>query len=53
MDWPHILWKTEQMIRRKDFRRLVVAIANELERVEVLHAEDLRTLMADTAAAAA
>jgi len=52
VDWHHILWKTKQMIRRKDFRRLVVAIANELERVEVLHAEDLEELIAHDRATA-
>lgn len=46
VDWSHVLWKTEQLVRRQDFRRLVVAIANELERVELLHAPDLRDLMA-------
>ena len=45
VDWGHVLWKTEQLVRRQDFRRLVVAIANELERVEVLDADDLRALM--------
>jgi len=42
----HIVWKAERLVRRKDFRRLVVAIADELERVEVLTAQDLATLMA-------
>ena len=46
VDWCHVLWKTNQLVRRKDFRRLVVAIAAELERVEVLDADDLRDLMA-------
>ena len=45
VDWAHVLWKTEQLVRRQDFRRLVVAIATELERVEVLDADDLRALM--------
>jgi hypothetical protein len=45
VDWGHVLWKTEQLVRRQDFRRLVVQIANELERVEVLDADDLRALM--------
>jgi hypothetical protein len=45
VDWGHVLWKTEQLVRRQDFRRLVVRIANELERVEVLYADDLRALM--------
>jgi hypothetical protein len=45
IDWHHILWKADRLVRRQDFRRLVVRIANELERVEVLHADDLRALM--------
>ncbi len=45
VDWGHILWKTQQLVRRQDFRRLVVRIADELERVEVLDADDLRALM--------
>jgi hypothetical protein len=44
--WCHAVWKAEQLVRRQHFRRLVVAIANELERLEVLHAEDLEALMA-------
>ena len=52
--WGHVLWKTEQLVRRQDFRRLVVRIADELERVEVLNADDLRALMdLDREAAAA
>jgi hypothetical protein len=35
----------KQLSRRQDFRRLVIAIADELERVEVLHADDLDRLM--------
>jgi hypothetical protein len=31
--------------RRQDFRRLVVRITDELERVEVLSADDLKALM--------
>jgi hypothetical protein len=45
VDWCHVLWLAEQLGRRQDFRRLVVRIADELERVEVLHADDLRALM--------
>ena len=45
VDWGHVLWKTERLVRRQDFRRLVVRIADELERVEVLYADDLRALM--------
>jgi hypothetical protein len=43
--WCHARWKVTQLGRRKDFRRLVVAIADELERVEVLTAQDLEALM--------
>jgi hypothetical protein len=32
-------------VRRQDFRRLGVRIADELERVEVLYADDLTALM--------
>jgi len=44
-DWWDVLWQAEQLGRRQDFRRLVVAIADELERVEVLYADDLKSLM--------
>jgi hypothetical protein len=44
-DWAHALWKADQLGRRRDFRGLVVRIADELERVEVLNADDLRALM--------
>jgi hypothetical protein len=43
--WLHVLWKANQLGRRSGFRRLAVAIADELERVEVLSAEDLRNLL--------
>jgi hypothetical protein len=43
--WLHVLWKANQLGRRSRFRRLAVAIADELERVEVLSAEDLRNLL--------
>jgi hypothetical protein len=46
VDWHHVLWKAEQLGRRQDCRRLVVAIADELERVEVLDAQDLEALLA-------
>jgi hypothetical protein len=46
VDWGHLVWKTERLVRRQDFRRLVVLIAHDLERVEVLYADDLRELMA-------
>ena len=39
VDWCHVLWQAEQLGRRQDFRRLVVRITDELERVEVLYAE--------------
>lgn len=51
--WGCLVWKANRLARRSDFRRLVVAIANELERGEVLDAAELRTLMPDTEAAAA
>ena len=35
VDWCHVLWRAEQLARRQDFRRLVVRIADELERVEL------------------
>ena len=52
-NWHHVLWKTRRLLKRKDFRRLVVAIAAELERTEVLTAADLDVLMAQQAEAAA
>jgi hypothetical protein len=45
VDWCHVLWRAEKLVRRQDFRRLVVAITDELERVEVLTADDLNALM--------
>jgi hypothetical protein len=45
VDWCHVLWQAQQLGRRQDFRRLVVRIADELERVELLYADDLRALM--------
>jgi hypothetical protein len=44
-EWLHVLWQAKQLCKRRDFRRLVVRIADELERVEVLNADDLRALM--------
>jgi hypothetical protein len=44
--WLHVRRRANQLARRRDFRRLLVRIANELERVEVLGAGDLRELMA-------
>ncbi|MET0763080.1 MAG: hypothetical protein ABWZ63_12240 [Thermoleophilaceae bacterium] len=45
VDWCHVLWLAERLDRRQDFRRLVVRITDELERVEVLTADDLKALM--------
>lgn len=44
-EWLHVLWQAKRLCKRQDFRRLVVRIADELERVEVLNADDLRALM--------
>jgi hypothetical protein len=30
VDWCHVLWKAERLLKRRDFRRLVVRIAGEL-----------------------
>jgi hypothetical protein len=53
VDWCQVLWKANRLVRRQDFRRLVVRIAEELGRVEVLHADDLRALMEPAEAAVA
>jgi hypothetical protein len=45
VDWCHLLWQADQLWRRQDFRRLLLRIADELERVELLYADDLRALM--------
>ena len=45
VDWCHVLCQADKLGRRQDFRRLVVRIADELERVELLYADDLRALM--------
>jgi hypothetical protein len=45
VDWGHVVWKAQQLCKRRDFRRLVVRIAAELEAREVLSADDLRALM--------
>jgi hypothetical protein len=45
VDWCHVLWQADRLGRRQDFRRLVVRVADELERVELLYADDLRALM--------
>ena len=46
--WLHVLWEANQLGRRSGFRRLAVAIADELERVEVLTAQELEELIATT-----
>jgi hypothetical protein len=46
--WLFYVWKANQLAKRRDFRCLVVAIADELERLEVMTAEDLRALTATT-----
>ena len=46
--WGFYVWKANRLARRPEFRRLAVAIADELERVEVLTAEDLRRLITTT-----
>ncbi len=51
--WLHVLWKANQLGRQRDFRRLAVLIADQLELVEVLTAEDLERLMTRDAEAAA
>jgi hypothetical protein len=43
--WLFYIWKANQLARRSEFRRLAVAISEELERVEVLRAEDLEALI--------
>ena len=42
VDWCHVLWRADRLGRRQDFRRLVVRIADALERVELLYANQLR-----------
>ena len=46
--WLHVLWQPNQLGPRPGFRRLAVAIDDELERVEVLTAQDLEELIATT-----
>ena len=41
VDWAHVRWQARQLGRQRDFRRLAVAIADELEDREVLEREDL------------
>ena len=46
--WGFYVWQANQLARRPEFRLLAVAIADELERVEVLTAQDLEALIATT-----
>jgi hypothetical protein len=46
--WLFYVWKANRLGGSPEFRRLVVAIADELERVEVLTADDLSTLITTT-----
>jgi hypothetical protein len=46
--WGFYVWKAHRLAGSPEFRRLVVAIADELERVEVLTADELRTLITST-----
>lgn len=48
-DFRRCVWKANRFAKRKSFRRLVVAIGDELERVEVLNADDLRRIMEEVA----
>jgi hypothetical protein len=41
VDWHHAVWEADRLARSIEFRHLVVAIVDELERVEVLEREDL------------
>jgi hypothetical protein len=44
VDWAHVHWQAKQLANRQDFRRLAVAIANELEYREVLYRADLERI---------
>lgn len=46
--WSHLRWKACQLTKDRAYRRLVVRISEELERREVLYADDLQTLMEET-----
>jgi hypothetical protein len=46
--WGFYVWQANKLAKRPEFRRLAVAISNELERVEVLTAQDLEALIATT-----
>jgi hypothetical protein len=43
-DWLHAVWMANRLVGSPEFRRLIVRIADELERVEVLNADDLRRI---------
>ena len=45
VDCCPVLWRADRLGQCQDFRRLVVRIADELERVELLYADELRALM--------
>lgn len=51
--WGFHVWRAHRLARTPAFRRLAVAIASELERVEVLDAHDLAALMEPTPEAVA
>src|SRR5829696_3059456 len=44
VDWAHVLWQARKLGHRHDFRRLVVAIADELENRELLDRDDLERI---------
>jgi hypothetical protein len=46
--WAFHVWRAQQLAKQARFRRLVVAIADRLEAIEVLDAGDLRALVAAT-----
>jgi hypothetical protein len=48
VDWLHIVWKARRLTRNLKFRRLLVNIATEFERVEVLYTTDLRKILERT-----
>jgi hypothetical protein len=43
--WLQVLWQANRLAKQSRFRRLAVLIADELERVEVLSAQDLKNLL--------
>ena len=42
--WLFHVWRAHQLAKQSSFRRLAVRIANELERIEVLCADDLQRI---------